>query len=142
MHTIRSVLSRKDRAVVSVSSTDTVLHAIRLMASQGIGALLVIDDGELVGLLSERDYARKVILKGLRSDTTKVADIMSRELVTISPDHSAEQGLDLMTERFVRHLPVMEDGRLVGLVSIGDLVKWVIRDQKLAIEELERYVSS
>ena len=142
MHTVRSILRRKGAEILSVRPENTVFDAIRLMAEKRIGALLVLDgDGRLVGIVSERDYARKVILEGRRSDTTRVAEIMTRDPITIDPDTTAEEGLNLMTDRFIRHLPVFEHGKLVGVVSIGDLVKWVIRDQKLAIVELERYVT-
>ncbi len=142
MHTVRSILRRKGAEILSVRPEGTVLEAIRLMAEKRIGALLVLDgDGRLVGIVSERDYARKVILEGRRSDTTRVADIMTPNPITIDPDTTAEEGLNLMTDRFIRHLPVLDNGKLVGVVSIGDLVKWVIRDQKLAIDELERYVT-
>lgn len=142
MHTVRSILKRKGAGIMSVRPGDTVLEAIRLMAAKGVGALLVLDDdGRLAGIVSERDYARKVILEGRRSESTHVAEIMTPDPITIDPDTTAEEGLNLMTDRFIRHLPVLEQGRLIGVVSIGDLVKWVIRDQKLAIDELERYVT-
>lgn len=142
MHTIRTILKhKKSTEVWSVSPGDTVLEAITRMAKLGIGALLVMDDDRLVGILSERDYARKIILQGRRSGETLVAEIMTGEVATAGPELTAHQGLELMTKGFFRHLPVMEDGRVIGIVSIGDLVKAVIADQQAVIQELERYVT-
>jgi CBS domain-containing protein len=143
MHTIRTILKHKKSSEVwCVRPDDSVLEAITLMAKLGIGALVVVEDGQLVGILSERDYARKIILQGKRSAETRVAEIMTREVATASLDTTAQQGLAMMTNGFFRHLPIMEDGKMVGLVSIGDLVKAVIADQQATIEELERYVTS
>jgi CBS domain-containing protein len=142
MHTIRSILKNKKSAEVwSVSPEDTVLEAITRMAKLRIGALLVMDGERLVGILSERDYARKIILQGRRSAETRVAEIMTTEVATATKDMTAQQGLAMMTEGYFRHLPVIEDDRVVGLVSIGDLVKAVIADQQAVIQELERYVT-
>jgi CBS domain-containing protein len=142
MHTIHTILNnKKSQEVWSVSPQDTVLEAVTQMAKLGIGALLVMEGDRLVGIVSERDYARKIILQGRRSAETPVAEIMTREVITGSPEMTAQQGLALMTEKFFRHLPVLEDGRVIGLVSIGDLVKVVIADQQAVIEELERYVT-
>jgi CBS domain-containing protein len=142
MYTIRTILKNKKSAEVwSVSPEDTVLEAITRMAKLRIGALLVMDGERLVGILSERDYARKIILQGRRSAETRVAEIMTTEVATATKDMTAQQGLAMMTEGFFRHLPVVEDGRVVGLVSIGDLVKAVIADQQAVIQELERYVT-
>lgn len=142
MHTIRTILKNKHSDEVwSVTPEDTVLEAITHMAKLGIGALLVMEGEKLVGILSERDYARKIILQGRRSADTRVAEIMTQEVATASKEMTAQQGLAMMTEGFFRHLPVVEDGRVIGLVSIGDLVKAVIADQQSVIEELERYVT-
>lgn len=142
MHTVRTILKNKKSAEVwSVSPEDTVLEAITRMAKLRIGALLVMDGERLVGILSERDYARKIILQGRRSAETRVAEIMTTEVATVTKDMTAQQGLAMMTEGYFRHLPVVEDGRVVGLVSIGDLVKAVIADQQAVIQELERYVT-
>ncbi|HUG99921.1 MAG TPA: CBS domain-containing protein [Gammaproteobacteria bacterium] len=142
MHTIRTILKNKKSAEVwSVSPGDTVLEAITRMAKLGIGALLVMEGDRLVGIVSERDYARKIILQGRRSAETLVAEVMTFEVVTTTPDKTAQQCLAMMTEGFFRHLPVMENGRVTGLVSIGDLVKAVIADQQAVIQELERYVT-
>lgn len=142
MHTIRTILKNKKSAEVwSVSPGDTVLEAITRMARLGIGALLVMEEGHLVGVLSERDYARKIILQGRRSAETLVAEVMTGEVVTAGPELTAHQGLEMMTKGFFRHLPVIENDRVIGIVSIGDLVKAVIADQQAVIQELERYVT-
>lgn len=140
MHTIRQILTKKGDQIWSVSPRATVYDSIRLMATKGIGALLVLDDGKLYGVVSERDYARKVILEGRSSRDTEVSEICSSPAVTISPQASAEEGLALMTSKRIRHLPVVEKEALLGVVSIGDLVNAVIGDQQQLIEQLERYV--
>ncbi|MCC5862326.1 MAG: CBS domain-containing protein [Gammaproteobacteria bacterium] len=141
MHSVRDILKHKNGELWSVAPGESVLEAVREMARRGVGALLVMQDGHLEGILSERDYARKVILQGRRSESTTVGEIMSRQVISIHPDTMARQGLELMTQKFIRHLPVLEDGRVVGVVSIGDLVKSVIQEQQSTIEELERYVT-
>jgi CBS domain-containing protein len=141
MHTIRQVLAAKGGDIWSTSPDETVIEAVRKMAERGVGALLVMQDGQPVGMFSERDYARKVILAGRSSRDTRVAEIMTTTLTTISPRSVAEEGLALMTRKRIRHLPVIEDGELLGLVSIGDLVNVVIEDQQAMIEQLERYVT-
>jgi len=141
MHTIRQILKEKGGTIWSVTPEDTVYEAIRLMALKGIGALVVLDDSNLHGVFSERDYARKVILDGRSSRETAVGDICSSPAITISPRATADEGLALMTSKRIRHLPVVEDGELLGVVSIGDLVNAVIGDQRQLIEQLERYVS-
>ena len=141
MHSIRDVLGEKGTTVLSIGPDETVYEAIRLMAEHGIGALLVVETGKPIGLLSERDYSRKVILKGLRSRETPVRDIMSSPLLTISPDASVQHGLEMMSEKYIRHIPVMEGTRVLGMVSIGALVKAVIRDQESLIEQLESYIA-
>jgi len=140
MHTIHQILDHKGADLVWASHGSTVYDAVRKMAEKGIGALLIMQDGEPVGMLSERDYARKVILEGRRSRETKVEEIMSSPLISIEGRATADAGLALMTRHRIRHLPVVDDGELVGLVSIGDLVNAVIDDQQHLIEELERYV--
>jgi len=142
MHTIRQILKEKGGDIWSVSPDDTVFEAIHLMARKGVGALVVLKDGELHGMISERDYARKVILDGRASRETKVEQICSSPAITITPKATADEGLALMTNKRFRHLPVVEDGQLLGVVSIGDLVNTVIGDQQQLIEQLERYVSS
>ena len=119
----------------------TVFDALKLMADYGIGALLVLENGKPVGLFSERDYARKLALRGLRSRETPVSAVMSSPVLTISPDASVQEGMQMMTDKFVRHLPVVDGSGLHGMVSIGDLVKAVIQDQQSLIEQLESYIA-
>lgn len=141
MHSISDILRRKGTEIRSAAPDETVLDAIRRMAEHGVGALLVMQDDRLVGLISERDYSRKVILKGLRSRDTAVESVMSAPVLTISPDATVREGLAMMTDKFVRHLPVTEGSRVIGVVSIGDLVKAVIEEQATVIEHLERYIT-
>lgn len=141
MHSVRQILNEKGHSIWSVTPEATVFDAIRQMAERGVGALLVMRDDRLEGVISERDYARKVILEGKKSRETPVGDIMTSEVITVTPDLTAHQGLALMTKKHIRHLPVIEDGRVIGVVSIGDLVKAVIDDQQHQIEQLERYVT-
>jgi CBS domain-containing protein len=140
MHSIRDILREKGTAVRSISPDETVFEALGRMAEHRIGALLVLENGEPVGLFSERDYSRKVALQGLRSRETPVKAIMSSPVLTISPDASVEQGLSIMTEKYIRHLPVVDGSGLIGMVSIGDLVKAVMQDQQSLIEQLESYI--
>ena len=142
MATVRQLLEGKGRALFSVGPEDPVLEAIRMMADKHVGALLVMKEAELVGVVSERDYARKVILLGRSSSSTPVSQIMSSPVHTVSPDHTVQDCMRLMTEKRIRHLPVTERGRVVGVVSIGDLVKAVIEDQQHTIEQLESYIHS
>jgi len=141
MQTIRQILQNKGGSIWSVTPNETVYDAVRKMAEKGIGALLVLDDGELHGMMSERDYARKVILEGKASRDTLVGTICSSPAITISPGASAQEGLALMTNKRFRHLPVVDEGELLGVVSIGDLVDVVLGEQQEMIEQLERYVS-
>ena len=141
MHNIRDILRTKGTAIWSVAPEDTVLEAIRLMAKRGVGALPVMKGDQLVGFFSERDYSRKVILQGLRSQDTPVGTVMSAPVLTISPDATVQQGLSMMTEKYIRHLPVTDGSGVIGVVSIGDLVKAVIEDQQALIEQLERYIT-
>jgi CBS domain-containing protein len=141
MHSIRDVLREKGSKVLSIGPDETVYEAIRQMAEHGIGALLVMENGQPVGLLSERDYSRKVILRGLRSRETPVRAIMSSPLLTISPDASVQHGLAMMTEKYIRHIPVVDGAGVMGMVSIGDLVKAVMQDQEALIDQLESYIA-
>ena len=141
MTTVRQLLEGKGRQVFSVGPQAPVLEAIRLMAEHHIGALLVMKGEALAGVVSERDYALKVILPQRAADTA-VRDIMSSPVLTVSPDTSVQQCMQLVTDKRVRHLPVVEGGRVIGMVSIGDLVKAVIAEQQQQIEQLESYIHS
>ncbi|MBB3799855.1 CBS domain-containing protein [Xanthomonas arboricola] len=142
MQTVRQLLGTKQVEVFAVAADAAVIDAIRLMAEKGIGAVLVMDGQRLVGIVSERDYARKVVLRDRSSSTTGVAEIMSTEVVTVSPSDSVERCMQLMTDGRFRHLPVVENGRVQGVVSIGDLVKAVIETQQRDIDQLQRYIAS
>jgi CBS domain-containing protein len=142
MTTVRMLLERKDRAIYSVEAQAPVLNAIRLMAEHGVGALLVMKGAALEGIVSERDYARKVILRGRSSSDTPVGDIMTSPVLTVALDDTVQRCMQLMTDKRVRHLPVVDGGRVVGMVSIGDLVKAVIAEQQQQIEQLESYIHS
>lgn len=142
MTTVAEILRSKVEAQVhTVKPTDTVLHALRLMADKRIGAVLVMEDGKIAGIFTERDYARKVVLLGRASVDTPVSQVMTREVLFVRPVQSAEQCMALMTENRLRHLPVLDGERLLGLLSIGDLVKSVISEQKFIINEMERYIT-
>ncbi len=137
----RHLLDEKGHDVHSVGPDEAVLAAIRAMAERGIGALLVMRGAELVGVITERDYARNVILRGRSSKDTSVADIMDTALAIVAPNDSVDTCMRLCTERRVRHLPVIENGKVVGVLSIGDLVKAVISEQSEQIEHLQRYIA-
>lgn len=141
MATASQLLKQKARAIFSVPPDAPVLDAIREMAEHSIGALLVMQGDKLAGVVSERDYARKVILKGKASRETQVAEIMSSPVVSVTPKHTVDQCLVLMTEKRVRHLPVLDADKVVGILSIGDLVKWVISDQEETINQLQNYIT-
>jgi len=142
MPTAHDILRFKGRSVHSVRPTDTVLKALGTMAEHDVGAVLVIEGGEVVGVLSERDYARKVALVGRSSRDSPVSAIMTTEVVSVAPERTIEECMALMTERRLRHLPVIENRRLVGLISIGDLVKAMIDEQEFTIRELKSYIAS
>jgi len=142
MNTVRQLLDRKGRAILSIEPEAPVLEAIRAMAAHHVGALLVMQGETLRGIVSERDYARKVILLGRSSADTPVRDIMSSPVITVSPDTTVQTCMQLVTDRRVRHLPVVDGARVVGMVSIGDLVKAVIAEQQQQIEQLEHYIHS
>jgi CBS domain-containing protein len=142
MKRVRDILEAKGHQVWSVGPEATVFDALRLMAEKEIGALTVMDGDRLVGIISERDYARKVILLGRASATTAVKEIMTTPVICAHLEQSIEECMAVVTEKRVRHLPVIEEGKIVGLISIGDLVKSIIDNQKFIIEQLERYITS
>lgn len=140
MCTIRQLLDQKGGELCSIHPDATVFDAVAKMAENDIGSLIVIDRGALIGIITERDYARNVVLKGKTSPATPVREIMERDFITVGPEQSVEECMILMTDKRVRHLPVIEGKKIIGIVSIGDLVKSVIGDQKFVIDQLEHYI--
>lgn len=142
MKLVKHLLDAKGRHVVSIASDASVFDAIKLMADKAIGSLVVLDAGDkLIGIVTERDYARKVIIKGRSSRETQVADIMTTNVLTATSDHTVNACMEVMTEKRIRHLPVVEDDRVIAMVSIGDLVQAIIADQQEEIQHLEHYIS-
>ncbi|MGI9225893.1 MAG: CBS domain-containing protein [Woeseiaceae bacterium] len=142
MKLVKHLLDTKGRHIISISPDASVLDAITLMADKSIGSLLVMgDDEKLLGIVTERDYARKVIVKGRSSRETRVSEIMTTEVMTATLDNRVDQCMELMTNRKVRHLPVVDDNQVIGLISIGDLVQAIIADQQEEIQHLEHYIS-
>lgn len=140
MTMVKHLLQRKGSEVWTIAPGAMVYEALELMAAKNVGALLVVEAGKLTGILSERDYARKVILLSKSSMTVPVREIMTNKVFYVSPESSIEECMSLMTEKHIRHLPVLEDGRLVGVISIGDVVKAIISDREFIIEQLQNYI--
>jgi CBS domain-containing protein len=140
MKTVRDILRTKGSQVYTISPDATVYEALNRMAEHNVGAMLVFEENDLVGLISERDYSRKTILKGRFSKETAVREIMTTEVVAVHPDDDIEECMELFTDKRIRHLPVVEEGRVVGIVSIGDIVKSIIDYKEYIIEELENYI--
>ncbi|MSR13321.1 MAG: CBS domain-containing protein [Gammaproteobacteria bacterium] len=138
---IKQLLNQKGHAVISVAPQDSVYSAVALMADKSIGAVLVLEQGKIVGVLSERDYARKVILQDRSSKTTQVREIMTTRVVTGRPNQTVQESMALMTDKHIRHLPIMDGDTLLGMISIGDLVKAIIADQQFEIAQLETYIN-
>jgi len=141
MGTVRHILQKKGNKVIAIDPASTVFNALERMVADNVGALLVMDQDKFMGIFTERDYARKVILKGRASKETLIQEIMSEHPVTVTPDTTLEQCMALMTQKYIRHLPVIENQKLVGLVSIGDIVKYIMEEQKSIIEDLEHYIT-
>lgn len=142
MRTVRQLLGSKTPEIFAVSPDASVLDAIKLMAEKGVGAVLAMQGARLCGIVSERDYARKVVLQGRSSSNTPVRDIMTAKVVTVRPDDSVDHCMQVVTEHHIRHLPVAEGDTIIGVISIGDLVKAVIEDQKVELDQLQRYIAS
>ena len=141
MGNVRNILQKKGNAGIFVSPETNVFTALELMFEKNIGALLIIEQEKLVGIFTERDYARKVILKGKASKEIQVKEIMTENPTTVSSDSGIEECMQLMTNKFIRHLPVIDDGKLIGIISIGDVVKYIIEEQKFIIGSLEHYIT-
>jgi signal-transduction protein with cAMP-binding, CBS, and nucleotidyltransferase domain len=142
MKTIKNIIQNKSKSIYSVTPQTSVLDALQVMMDKNISASLVMEGSELKGIFTERDYARKIILQGKASKETSIQEVMTSKLETVKLNTSIEHCMQIMTQRFIRHLPIVEDGIVVGIISIGDLVKFVIEDQKQTIEQLQSYISS
>jgi CBS domain-containing protein len=142
MKTVQQLLSTKSAQIFSISENSSVLDALKLMMEKNISALLILENKQLLGIFTERDYARKIILHGKSSAETPIREVMTAEPITVLPSDTIEFCMGLMTDKHIRHLPVMQDNLLYGMVSIGDVVKFIIEDQRQTISQLENYISS
>jgi CBS domain-containing protein len=140
MVTVRELLETKGGVVLTIAPADSVFDAIQLMAEKSVGALVVMDGSDLIGIITERDYARKIVLKGRSSKKTACRNIMTGEVLVVSPDRTLDECMALMSDKRIRHLPVMENDRLVGIISIGDCIKAIVSKQEFIIEQLENYI--
>jgi CBS domain-containing protein len=141
MGKVRNIIQNKGNAVFSVKPDITVYNALELMVDKSIGALLIVDQDKLIGIFTERDYARKLVVKGKASRDTLIREVMTENPITVTLDTSIEECMKIMSDKHIRHLPIAENGKLLGLISIGDVVKYVIEEQKFIIESLEQYIS-
>jgi len=142
MNKVWQILKVKGSQVWTISKDSTVLEALKLLAEKQVGALVVMDDKQVVGIFSERDYARKGVLIGKQAESTRLKEVMTKDLITVTPEHSVQECMALMTDRRIRHLPVFKGDQLVGLVSIGDIVKDMIEELEFMVSQLEKYITS
>lgn len=140
MGKVRNILEAKSKIIFSVSPDTSVYIALEVMFDKNISALLVLENNQPVGIFTERDYARKIALKGKNSRDTKMSEVMTKNLITITPEYTIDDAMRIMTEKLIRHLPVLEEDKLIGVISIGDLVKYLIEEQKFIIDNLENYI--
>ena len=141
MGTVKHILEAKGNETFTITPNTSVYHALELMVEKNVSALLVMENEKLAGIFTERDYARKVVLKGKLSKETQIGEIMTKDLITVSPDSTIDECMELMTGKFIRHLPVVADNKLVGIISIGDVVRRIIEDQKSIIGHMEQYIA-
>lgn len=141
MGLVKQILEGKGNEIFTITPDTSVYHALELMVEKNVSALLVMENNELAGIFTERDYARKVVLKGKKSTETTIAEIMTSNLITVSPDSTIDECMTLMTGKYIRHLPVVADGKLAGIISIGDVVRRIIEDQKSIIGHMEQYIA-
>lgn len=141
MATVKNILDSKGSAIFTITPDTTVYHALELMVEKNVSALLVMEAGKLAGIFTERDYARKVVLKGKSSRDTAIGDIMTGNLITVTTASSIDECMELMTGKYIRHLPVVDDGKLEGIISIGDVVRTIIQEQKAIIGHMEQYIT-
>ena len=141
MGTVKHILEAKGNETFTITPDTIVYHALEMMVEKNVSALLVMENEKLAGIFTERDYARKVVLKGKLSKETLIGDIMTRDLITVSPDSTIDECMELMTGKFIRHLPVVADDKLVGIISIGDVVRCIIEEQKSIIGHMEQYIA-
>ena len=141
MGTVKNIIETKGNATFTITPDTIVYHALELMVEKNVSALLVMENDKLAGIFTERDYARKVVLKGKSSKETAIGEIMTRDLITVSPDSTIDKCMELMTDKFIRHLPVTENNQLVGIISIGDVVRRIIEEQKSIIGHMEQYIA-
>jgi CBS domain-containing protein len=141
MGTVSHILKAKGNAIFSISPDTVVYNALEIMVEKNVSALLITENEKLAGIFTERDYARKVILKGKASKETKIGEIMTEDPIIVSPDSTIDDCMRLMTNKFIRHLPVVEDDHLIGIISIGDVVKFIIEEQKFIIQNMEHYIT-